>query len=168
MIFLAGIHGVGKSTLMNKIKEVNNIAIYSASELISTIKTSDYIKNKNRKNIGSDQNILLKAIELFVKEKKYILDGHFCLLNNNDQITRIPSTIFEELKIEIIFILTAEINTIIHRLKKRDGINYNYDMISQFQNEEIKYGKEIADKLKKNLEVLTNEEKLLKYLEDYK
>lgn len=142
IIFIAGVHGVGKTQYCNSIK-TDEIKNYSASELIKKYKN---IETKMVKNIEENQNILLKAISYLTEEKIY-LDGHFCLLNMKGEITRIPIQTFEELGMKEIFILYSDVNNIICRLKKRDKIEYSYTLVDELQKAEISYGKEIALKL---------------------
>lgn len=142
IIFIAGVHGVGKTHYCNSLKD-NEIKSYSASELIRKYKK---ITEKMVKNIEENQNILLKAIS-YLQEEKIYLDGHFCLLNTKKEIVQIPMQIFKKLGIKEIFILYSDVKSIADRLKKRDEIEYSYSLINELQKSEIIYGKEVARQL---------------------
>ena len=81
VIFVSGIHGVGKDYFTRKIEEELGIKSYSASELISEYGNVNFNSDKKTKNIGSNQDYLLQAIRSEKLPKEYILNGHFCLLN---------------------------------------------------------------------------------------
>lgn len=148
--FIAGIHGVGKTYYTKSLND--NIPTYSASDLIRKYKN---IEGKKTKKIGENQNLLLNAIS-DLKEKEIYLDGHFCLLNKNEEITRIPINIFKELKLKRIILIHASIEKIIERLYQRDSQKYDKKLLEKFQQEEIEYGKEIAKELNIELQLIEN------------
>lgn len=148
--FIAGIHGVGKTFYTNSLKD--GIPAYSASDLIRKYKQ---IEGKKTKDIDKNQNLLLDAI-LELNEKEIYLDGHFCLLNENGEISEIPFKTFEELGLEKIVILYAPVEKITERLKVRDSQEYDINLLEKFQNKEIEYGKEIAEKLGIVIEIIEN------------
>ncbi len=55
MIFVSGVHGVGKSCFCNLAKESVGIETYSASALIATKKRSGSTKNKLIPDIDENQ-----------------------------------------------------------------------------------------------------------------
>lgn len=149
MIFIAGIHGVGKSFFCNKAESELSILTYSASGLIAERKRSKFGSDKLIPDIDDNQQYLLLAIdELNSMGKQYILDGHFCLLNAEGEVTRIPYETFISLRPEAIVLLTANPSAIIERRNQRDGMNHSIGEIIKFQDEEIEYATQIADVLK--------------------
>lgn len=155
MIFLSGVHGVGKSYFCEQIKRKIDIETYTASELISAEKEEFFSSDKYSKDIDDNQQHLLNAVrKLDSKEGKYLLDGHFCLLNENGQITRINSDTFINLSPSAIILLTEAPEVIVGRRKARDNVNCSVDEITVFQNEEIAYAKEIANLLSVKLIIL--------------
>ncbi len=104
MIFISGVHGVGKSYFCGMVKEATGIKSYSASTLITQKKHSGFAKDKLIPDIDDNQHYLLQAInELKASGDNFILDGHFCLLNASGKITRIPADTFTSLKKEDLF-----------------------------------------------------------------
>ncbi|CEP40943.1 Uncharacterised protein [[Clostridium] sordellii] len=77
-----------------------------------------------------------------------MLDGHFCLLNNNEQISRIPIETYKGIGIDYIIVLVDKETNIFDRLKERDDIEYNIELIESFQKEETEYAKKVAMELK--------------------
>lgn len=84
MIFISGIHGVGKTFFCNLVKKEAGIETYSASALITQKKHAGFSKDKLISDIGSNQHYLLQAVdELKSSGHNFILDGHFCLLDKS-------------------------------------------------------------------------------------
>lgn len=148
MIFISGVHGVGKTFFCNIVKQRFGIETYSASTLIAEKKKKGFSVDKLIPDINDNQQYLKCAIdELRLSSNDFILDGHFCLLNESGIITRIPRDTFSELKPDCIILLTEDPTTIAARRKERDGIDYSVAEILAFQNAEIRYATEIADML---------------------
>ncbi len=145
MFFISGIHGVGKSYFCDMAKEKLGIEAYSASQLISKHKQSEFSRDKLIPDIDHNQQYLLMAVrELNTITSDYLLDGHFCLLNTDGFITRIPKETFIELNPSSIILLTEKSEIIAMRRSQRDGISHDIDNINQFQKEETLYAAEVA------------------------
>lgn len=148
MIFISGVHGVGKSYFCNKVKEKLGIDTFSASKLISERKHSGFSRDKLIPDIDDNQQYLLMAVQdLNATGSDYLLDGHFCLLNADGNVTRIPKDTFIALNPDAIVLLTEKPKIIAERRRQRDGIDHNTDSIQQFQEEETTYAGEVAETL---------------------
>jgi len=149
IIFVTGIHGVGKTYICHRIKESMDINHFSASQLIREFKSEKLSgTDKGVKNINDNQEVLLKAIEKFIEPTRpTLLDGHCCLLNSIHEVERIPLETFVKIKPCSIIVLYDTISSISKKISERDGISYNDKLLSRFQNEEIRYSKEIAEHL---------------------
>lgn len=148
MIFISGVHGVGKTYFCEKLKAVVGIECYSASQLIEQRKQIVFSTDKKIVDIGSNQNYLLEAVaELNEKNSFFVLDGHFCLLDREGTITRIPEQTFIDLQPEAVVLLTEKPEIIVERRMKRDGIRGDIEAIRRFQEEEMIYAKEMSDKI---------------------
>lgn len=145
MIFISGVHGVGKSYFCDMVKESIGIESYSASTLITQRKHSGFAKDKLIPDIDDNQQYLLQAVdELRTSGQNFILDGHFCLLNASGEITRIPYDTFTSLRPDAIILLMENSEVIADRRRERDGIELSIQSIEDFQQEECAYAKEIA------------------------
>lgn len=157
ILMLGGIHGVGKSFLCKRIKETCKCEIYSASQLMRDYYQNKVDDNKRVEDIKLNQNILLSAINTYVpRESRIILDGHFCLLNTNNNVLEIPFETFQSIGVNGIIVLTDNADIIINRLNARDGTQYSSDFVNNFQDKEINYAKLIAKKLNVELLVCKN------------
>ena len=156
MIFISGVHGVGKSYFCNLVKEATGIECYSASSLIKDRKKHGFPADKRVADIDENQLYLLAAVDdLRASVGEFLLDGHFCLLNTEGEITRIPLGTFTTLKPEAIVLLTEDPDIIAKRRQNRDNVEHKASDIKAFQDEEIKYAKEVAEILHVPLKIST-------------
>ena len=149
IIFVGGIHGVGKTTLCKKLSDYLHIKHYSASQLIKMLKNEDSDnRNKGVKNISNNQDLLITAINQYIKKgAATILDGHFCLLNTKHVVMRIPKETFSSISPIAIIILHDTVSNIESKISQRDTISYDVNLLSLFQDDEIRYSTEIANYL---------------------
>lgn len=168
IIFVSGIHGVGKTTLCNTISEQIGINSYSSSNLIREFKELSSNK-KTVDNVNKNQDILLESIRLNIEEEReYILDGHFILIDENYELKEVPLSTFRDMNIKAIIILYEDVDIILERLSSRDEVSYTKDFIEDFQRKEIERGIEVAKILDKPYKVLksTNYKEILKEIEN--
>lgn len=144
IIFVGGIHGVGKGTICNRICEVTDFVHLSASEILKWNEISQP-GNKNVANIQSTQDSLLEGLKKTLqKNKSYLLDGHFCLFNSEGKVEKVPLEIFERISPKLIAVVTTDVQLIKERLERRDNKSYGFEILKLMQNMEKKYAKEIA------------------------
>ncbi|EIB6518886.1 TPA: AAA family ATPase [Enterococcus faecalis] len=136
-ILLAGIHGVGKSTLLDQIEKVYPIEAYTISSLIKKADQQIDTSNKQTKEITENQNLWKKELKKIDSlSPKIILDGHFTLLNNTGEIVPLPFETFENVDI-VGIVLKKEIPEVIQsRLFNRDNHAWELERIQEFQEVE--------------------------------
>lgn len=167
IIFVGGIHGVGKSTICKEICNKLDINYLSASDLLKWKEVKENPNEKNVIDIPQTQERLIQGLQSILKDdEKYILDGHFCLFDEYFQITRIPFKTFELIKPILITVVIGDIQLINKRLSERDAQTYSVANLQYMQDEEIIYSKEVADKLKiDHIEILVSQyDKLINLL----
>lgn len=109
-------------------------------------------------NVEETQDALLANLPYFIdQDKNYLLDGHFCLLTEQGTIERVPIEVFEVMSPSLIIVLKEEPAIICQRLNKRDSHNYPIELVTNFQEEELKYAAEVADTLGISLEICDSE-----------
>lgn len=146
IIFVGGIHGVGKGTICKEISLNTGLTHLTASQVLKweEISNSD---NKLVKNITSTQNRLIIGLKnLIKKDKKYLLDGHFCLLNSDGIPNRIDEDTFDQINPKVIAIVIDDVKKITKRLKVRDGKIYDIKVLDELQQMEIEYAKYLSNK----------------------
>lgn len=153
IIFIAGIHGVGKTTLCEKIADYFRIPHYSASQLIARSDNEKVNRDKRVEDVENNQNILLNALKRYTDcDKLMLLDGHFCLINKELQLREVPLETFKTLGIAQIVVLTNDPQVILNRLQDRDKNSmYSLEFITMFQEREISWAKYVGKQC--NIEV---------------
>ncbi len=148
IIFAGGIHGVGKSTLCREIASQLNLTYLSASDLLNWKDLNTDEKNKKVTDIPDTQHRLLKGLGAVVQPgKRYILDGHFCLFNKDNDVTPVPLDTFEGIAPEALVLVTGEAQEIASSLQIRDSRFYDPVVLSQMQQQEIIHARLIAKHL---------------------
>lgn len=148
IIFIGGIHGVGKSTFCQSLASRIKAKHFSASELIMMVKTEESTRSKRVKNINKNQDILICAINEYLNDDvTYFFDGHFCLINDAGEIRKVPEQTFRSISPIALLVLHDEPHNIHKRLNNRDNKKYDLDFIDDFQKQELAYSKQVADSL---------------------
>jgi adenylate kinase len=145
--FIGGIHGVGKTTFAAAISNTTGLQCQSAGTLIKCHRNTTQGESKQVKNVQRNQNLLLEAIEALHLTAPLLLDGHFCLLTNDNSITQIPFDTFADLNLKSITVVTDAPENIRRRLAERDGTNYDSDLLRRFQSSELAWAEEIGHRL---------------------
>jgi len=146
IIFIGGIHGVGKGTICKDISLKTGLIHLTASQILKWEEISEK-DNKLVKNITSTQERLINGLNnLIKKDKKYIIDGHFCLLNSNEVPNRIDEITFDKINPKTIVVVIDDVEKIAKRLEARDGKIYDVTVLNELQQMEIEYAKYLSDK----------------------
>jgi adenylate kinase len=144
--FIGGIHGVGKGTICKEIASKTELIHITASEVLKWEEIS-YKDDKLVKDITLSQNRLIKGLKNIIKkDEKYLLDGHFCLLDSNEVSKRIDEDTFDQINPKIISIVIDDAEKIAERLQSRDHKIYDVEVLNQFQLMEIEYAKYLSNK----------------------
>lgn len=139
IIFIGGIHGVGKGYLCKNISSKYQIKHFSASDIIKWSEISN-VRKKTVKDFDYTQQRLLKGLKKTIKEEKhYILDGHYCLLNSNNEPERINIKTFQLINPKILAVVIEDIEIIAERLSNRDNSKYTFELLKNMQEMEIEY-----------------------------
>ena len=154
IIFIAGVHGVGKTTMCSLASADLGILHKSASQLIREAKenkTTDTSKLVD--DVDGNQILLINSLSAIRESRnKLLLDGHFVLFDSVKRTQEIETKIFSELGIDSIVLIVDEAKSIHQRLDSRDkNRNFTLDDIEAFQRLEIKRAEEVASELKLNL-----------------
>jgi len=169
IIFVGGIHAVGKGTVCKELTEKFNFEHLSASQVLKWDEISDS-KNKKVQNFTTTQDRLLTNLNRIVKpNKKYLLDGHFTLLNLNGEPEKIDESTFVGIQPESIILLICEPKIIFERLKQRDDSIYELSVLEKMQQMEIEYAKYISKKLEIHLFTVIdgNTNSVIEHLKSY-
>jgi adenylate kinase len=168
IIFISGVHGVGKSYLCSRINELFRLPVFSASTLIKDLKKTEVDINKRAIDSENNQNYLISDLnKLNPQCKTILLDGHFCLYSS-DGIIDIGIKTFESMHLKSIITLYDEPDEIYRKMHERDGKSLDVDIIHSLQERELELARLTADHLNIGFHMISINKSLnnLKWVED--
>ena len=146
-IFVGGVHGVGKTTLLNKVLGRLGFACFSASDLIKRHKL-EVRKDKVVPDIeGNQKGLIIESIQESSKHKLYALDGHFTLLSSSEGVQPISCEVFSALKLDCLILILASCEEVQSRMSSRDGMKWSKTLIRSFMREEERHAEAVAKSL---------------------
>lgn len=154
-VFVAGVHGVGKSFLCQRYADEFSVAYESASGLIRKERAlADWSVDKKVKNVDENQLALKSAVKRIIKGgQPLILDGHFVLINAASDFVKLESSVFQDIEITGVVVLEADVNTIQSRLAARDSAKSAVD-IGVFLEHERAQARKVCQELSIPFQVL--------------
>lgn len=148
VIFVAGVYGVGKSTLCNKLSATTGFPAFSAGDLISEINDELYGRNKVVKDAKSNQDILIAAVDAKLKEyPHFLLAGHFCIVDRYNDVEALPEYVFSNLHLERIIRLEADVLRIAENVNRRDQREYPVQTMERLISCEREQAQKVAQAL---------------------
>jgi len=134
LIFVGGIHGVGKTTLSRRVAAILGAEHVTAGDLIRAAATAPNaaptgISGKSVADVDANQERLLRGLQSYRAERQQsdtqsyglLLDGHFCLLDSTEQVAEIPIGVFDALQPAAVLLVEAVPEVVARRLLDRDG-----------------------------------------------
>lgn len=148
VILLAGIYGVGKSTLGETLSKRCGIPFFSAGDLISHINGEKYGANKVVADKAGNQDILAIQIERLLEQyDRILLAGHFCIVNKHGEVDCLPRDAFKNLHLDKIILLEAEERQIMNHLRARDAKKYSPELVAALMKTEREMAYEVSVEL---------------------
>lgn len=142
LIFISGVHGVGKSTLCNKLHEFVDIPARSCSDIIKA--NSEYIEtSKVVDKAEANQRALISGLGEF-RGHSLLLDGHFCLVGREEEIIELDFNVFDEIAPSLIINITTDPEEIHRRMMGRDGSSIALSLIERLQKQETQNAHEFG------------------------
>ncbi|MDB1689881.1 ATP-binding protein [Enterococcus casseliflavus] len=139
-IFFAGVHGVGKTTLLEVVKEHTSIVSFQISDLIRLSGNNIPSSEKRTNEIDVNQQLWVRRLKQidFPENLPIVLDGHFVLLDQDNSINELDFSFFQEVNLSKIILKKESPEIICQRLQIRDSTSWNIDFVREFQNREEK------------------------------
>lgn len=145
VIFVGGVHGVGKGTHCKLFSQQCGISWFSASALIVKEMPSAITADKTVAEPTENQDLLLRSVRRLLRvHPTMLLDGHFTVLNSDRRIVCIDTEVFEQLELQGIVVLQDAPSSICERLRERDGHEWSVVEITSFQSTEMAHAKLVA------------------------
>lgn len=159
MVFVGGIHGVGKSTICKKTFGSLGYQCETASSLLAAHGRRTG-KDKRVSNISDNQSLLIEQLILAKKQHcRLLLDGHFTLINKQGKIESISVDVFCEINPSRLILIKGVAVEICRRLSERDGTKWDVSFIELFQNIEEEHARLISESINIPLHIISNSAK---------
>jgi adenylate kinase len=122
-IFVAGVHGVGKTYLASQLPTSFGLTHASASKLIREERSlPDWNFDKRVIDIDENQIALASAVMRYNRRGiRLLLDGHFVLLDANGSPSKLGVDVFKALSLSLVLLLESSAALISSRIFARDG-----------------------------------------------
>lgn len=148
IVFIGGVHGVGKSSFVQKASSHLRIPSFSASELIRQYKRAAADVHKRVQNVEENQDALVAATRTLTVGAGYILlDGHFCVFDADGLVRIVPVDTFRALNVKSVVLLFDDADRIVERLKSRDKRDFDVQSIVALQSAEISHAEYVSKTL---------------------
>lgn len=149
VIFVAGIHAVGKSTACEFVSAELEIPHYTASQLIRREKPAAVpVGSKRVDDVAENQRLLIQGVSRLCASGIILLDGHFTMQRKSDgAIEVIPVNIFRKIKVRAIVVFTDDPVKIAERTFARDNAVLPLEFLHAHQEAEVMHAKHVATKL---------------------
>ena len=147
VIFVAGVHGVGKSTCCSAARDALSVSYFSASEIIRAEMVSAIdVRSKIVRDIAGNQDLLVRGIEaqLDLAASSFLLDGHFTVIGAKKEIVDVSIDIFRRLRLDAVVVYRDKPESILLRMIERDGICNQVAHIEAHQNAELSHAHRVA------------------------
>lgn len=158
IVFLGGVHGVGKTSMCDGASEKYGLKVFSASAIIRAER--EYPSEDSRtavSNLGGNQQALIRGVQrLFTHaDENYLLDGHFALRTLAGNIEEIDVNVFRSMRVNGLICLVDEPEAISQRLVDRDGGIQDVHAIAQLQAAELSSARLVGSTLGLPLHVVS-------------
>jgi adenylate kinase len=149
VIFLAGVHGVGKGFIGAPVAQTIGFTHLTASELIREEKgQATWRADKKTSDLDDNQLALIRAINRRrLTNHNILLDGHFVIRNAQGRLSPLKTQVFKELRLTGVILLTEESDVIASRLATRDKKATNIGEISELTKAELTHAREVCREL---------------------
>lgn len=147
IVFVGGVHGVGKTYFVENLpKDIKKkIKTLSCSEIMGWDKTSKAVIDTNE----NQKRLIFNLRDEIEEDKKYFLVGHFCLVNKKSQeIEQIPIDTFRAINPHSLILINETPEIIIKRLEERGNVDkWRVDFIKKFVDAERKHAEKVKNEL---------------------
>jgi len=143
MIFLGGVHGVGKTSMCADISEKYDLEVISASAVIRAEREHPGSDSRMAVlNVGGNQELLIRGVQRLAADTpgRYLLDGHFALRTLAGNIEEIDVAVFQAIGVTGLICLIGQVHDVI--------------AISQLQAAELRSAESASRTLRLELKVV--------------
>lgn len=151
ILFVAGVHGVGKTTACAEVAARLYGEHYTASGLIKSAKASAIATTgKLVADVDGNQELLISSFKekvIRAKGQIILLDGHSALRDASNAIQRLPVSVFRSLGVTKIVCFSDSPEAIAARMQARDNAETKAAEIAELQEAELAQASSVAEQL---------------------
>lgn len=157
-IFVAGIHGVGKTYLAQRLPAGSGLMHTSASSLIKEERAlPDWNADKRVADVDANQVALAQAVARHnAGDRAILLDGHFVLLGQDGQFIPLSVEVFKALNLRSVVLIEAPPDVVARRVTQRDKLYRDSTWLTDFMDRERAQAKLVCTELNLPLTVLSS------------
>jgi adenylate kinase len=155
-VFLAGVHGVGKSYLGERAAAGAGYVSVSASKLISEERQQvSWTVDKRVTDADANQQALITAVTRRNKAgERLLIDGHFVLFGTDREIIMLDINVFADLNLAHIILVETSAQVAFERSRIRGTSYRTHDEVSRMMQAEQAHAKAVAAALRIDIVVL--------------
>lgn len=155
-IFVAGVHGAGKTFLARPACERLGLVHATASQLIRQERgLATWSDDKTVSEVDENQRALISAVRRISAEgRQLVLDGHFVLRRAAWTHEQLSLDVFRDLGCSAVLLIQSPVPVVMQRLVARGDTSWNEEELSRFSQEEVAHGRKIAGQLGVSFEIL--------------
>lgn len=158
VVFVGGVHGVGKSTCCAQVAQLAGCLHVTASEIIRRERAQAIASaGKLVADVNGNQKLLIRGFHTLRGEAgttPILLDGHFAMRDGLGDIQSVPVDVFRSLGIDRVVCLVDEPSAIAERTRRRDGTAPADQEIAALQDAELRHARSVAATLTLPFELL--------------
>jgi adenylate kinase len=151
VVFVGGVHGVGKSTCCARVAQVATCLHVTASDVIRRERAGAVAaSSKLVADVEGNQSLLIRGFMTLKSEAivtAILLDGHFAMRDTQGDIQTVSPHVFRALGIDQVVCVVDEPRAIVDRIRHRDGQAPTHQEIANLQNAELRSAQLVATAL---------------------
>jgi adenylate kinase len=157
-IFVAGIHGVGKTYLASRLPASSGLLHTSASKLIKEeLALPDWSPDKRVSDVERNQLALAQAVARHnANGTALLLDGHFVLLNTVGEFVQLGVDVFKTLNLSAVLLIEADLKVVEVRVHSRDDLQRDSEWLTEFMRKERSQAEAVCRDLSAPLLILVS------------
>lgn len=148
LVFVGGVHGVGKSTCCAEVARLADCVHVAASDIIRRERAGAIASSgKLVADVDGNQNLLIRGfhnLQRAASQTSILLDGHFAMRDSTGKIQSVSADVFRALGIDHLVCLSDAPEAIAIRAKLRDGKAPAAEDIAELQEAELQNAKLVA------------------------
>ena len=148
VVFVGGVHGVGKSTYCAEVAQATGCLHVTASAIIRRERAEAIAASgKLVADVEGNQSLLIRGVRSLRSEMgatSILLDGHFAMRDGGGHIQAVAVDVFRALGIGHLVCLADEPHLIAARMAQRDGETPTERDIAVLQDAELKNARLVA------------------------